>query len=46
MKSQFNRTWLLVAIMVVINIGIFKALSNKLEVYVVDSITSSITENN
>ncbi len=41
MKPEFNRTWLLVALVVIVNIGIFYFMSRSLEVYVVDNMSAS-----
>jgi len=43
MKSQFNKTWLLIIIAIIGNIIIFSILSNKLEDFVVQNITNSNT---
>jgi len=41
MKTEFNRTWLLVAFVFIVNVGIFYYMSQNLEVYVVDSMSTS-----
>ena len=41
MKPMFNKTWLIVSIMIIFNIAVFSFLSKKLEVYVVDNMASS-----
>ena len=37
MKPQFNRTWLLITLVIIVNIIIFNFMSKKLESYVVDT---------
>jgi hypothetical protein len=37
MKPQFNKTWLIIAVIVIGNIIIFSFMSRKLESYVADS---------
>jgi len=40
MKPQFNKSWLIISIIIVVNILIFVFLSNKLESYVVDNMVA------
>lgn len=37
MKPQFNKTWLVIAIVIIGNIGLFYFMSQRLESYVADS---------
>ncbi len=46
MKPQFNKTWLIVSVMIIFNIVVFSFMSKKLESYVVDSMASSNSVNN
>lgn len=41
MKNHFNRTWLIISIIIIGNILIFVFLSNKLESYVIDSMVEN-----
>lgn len=40
MKPQFNKSWLIISIIIIANILIFVFLSNKLESYVVDTMAA------
>lgn len=40
MKTQFNKTWFLISLVIIGNIVIFYFMSQKLESYVVDTMTS------
>jgi hypothetical protein len=37
MKPQFNKTWLIIALVIIGNIALFYFMSQKLESYVADS---------
>ena len=37
MKTKFNRTWLLISLIIIANILVFVDLSKKLETYVADN---------
>ena len=41
MKPQFNKTWLVISVIIIANILIFVFLSNKLESYVIDSMVEN-----
>jgi hypothetical protein len=40
MKSQFNKYWIIVVLVILANIGIFVFFSNNLESYIVTSYTT------
>ncbi len=45
MKPQFNKTWLLVVLVIIANIIIFKFMSKKLESFVENNVADSYTVN-
>lgn len=45
MESQFNKSWLWIAIIIIINIIIFMFLSKKLESYVIDTMADANSSN-
>lgn len=44
MKPKINKTWLLIALVIIGNIIIFRLMSKKLEVVVYNQITDSTTQ--
>ncbi|KKP91434.1 MAG: hypothetical protein US04_C0001G0470 [Candidatus Nomurabacteria bacterium GW2011_GWD2_36_14] len=43
MKPQFNKTWLLITLVIIVNIIIFNFMSKKLESVVINQITDTKT---
>lgn len=43
MKPQFNKTWLIISAVIIINIFIFSFMSNKLESYVAGTLMDKNT---
>ncbi len=40
MKTQFNKTWLIISVVIIFNIFVFSFMSKKLESYVFQTMTS------